>query len=658
MATLAELWVMIKGDDSGLEKSLDGAEKKTGSFASSATNLLGGAVAGAAVAAAGAILAIGKGAFDVSVDTQTAAGSMAASLGLPIAEAEKFAEVAKRVYGNNFADSVGDAADAVTEVAKQMKLAADDPALKTMTENAFRLRDSFGVDVSESVNAAKTLMENFGLSGDEAFDYIAAGFQNGLNSSDDFLDTIGEYSVQFKEGGATAGDFFSILGTGLQGGMLGTDKAADLFKEFRVRIQDGSETTAVALNSIGINAVDMAAKMGDGSLTAIEAFEQVQTALYETDNKNLQMQAGVALLGTQFEDLGASAALGMNTFNYGFTNLEGSVESLDAKYNTFGGAVEGMWRRLTVSVSPFTDKLLEMVNDAMPSVMAAFDAFDKNVAPAIANVGNVINTVVTAVQGYFGAFKSSIDLDASGPLEYWKTWIDTNLPLVQTLFQNILGAIQGFWALFGDDIMHIVTNTFGVAMTIIDTAMKTIGDIITLALQLLTGDWEGAWGTLEGIFTRIWETLKGVVSTQLDSLKTLFTSIDWGAVGSAIIEGVKSGISTGWNALLQWFPDRLSELRNMLPFSEPKDSSSPLRGLGKSGAALITNFKTGMDEEFANLSGNFSAGLSQLAGGLQTQAATSNSMSITVNVSGKDATYEGGRAVAAGINDELRARGF
>lgn len=657
--TLAEAVVFFKSNADDLEKGLSNAQKTTKSASENMAKFLGGAVAGAAVAAAGAILAIGKGAFDVSVDTQTAAGSMAASLGLPIEEAEKFAEVAKRVYGNNFADSIGDAATAVEQLAKQMHMSADDPALQTMTENAFRLRDSFGVDVADSINAVKTLTENFGVSGEEAFDMIARGYQLGLDSSGDFLDTIGEYSVQFSEGGASANQFFDALSTGLQGGMLGTDKAADLFKEFRVRIQDGSDLTKDSLAAIGLNADEMAAKFADGSLTAVDAFGMVSSALKKTQDENVQFNAGVGLMGTQFEDLGASVALGVDMMVGDFVDIGNSVESLDAKYNTFGGAVEGMWRRLTVSVSPFTDKLLEMVNDAMPSVMGAFDAFDANVGPIMDGIGGTINTVVDAVKGYFDGFKSSIDLDASGPLEYWKDWIDTNLPLVQTLFQNILGAIQGFWTLFGDDITRIVTNVFTAAWTFIDLAMRTIGDIITLALQILTGDWEGAWGTLEGIFVRIWESIKTIVGLQLDNLKTLFTAIDWGAVGSAIVESVKSGISNGWDVLLQWFPDRLSELRNMLPFSEPKDSNSPLRGLGKSGHALITNFKSGMDEELANLSASFSTGLGNFASGLTAQpaAATSGAMSITVNVSGKDATYENGREIGRGLNDELRARG-
>jgi hypothetical protein len=77
---------------------------------------LGGVVLGAATAAAGAVAAIGVAAFNVSRETENAAASIAASLNIPREEAEKFAEVARQVYGNNFADSITEAGAAVGAV--------------------------------------------------------------------------------------------------------------------------------------------------------------------------------------------------------------------------------------------------------------------------------------------------------------------------------------------------------------------------------------------------------------------------------------------------------------------------------------------------------------------------------------------------------------
>lgn len=589
---LAEAVVFFKGDDSKLSNDLDNAKGKTQNFASAATNLIGGAVVGAAAAAGAAIIGIGVAAFDVSQDTATAAADMAASLGILPAEAEKFANVAKQVYGNNFADSVGDAADAVTEVAKQMKLAAEDPALKTMTENALRLRDSFGIEVSESIGTVKNLMENFGITSEEAFNLIVAGNQKGLNASGDLLESINEYSVQFASGGATASEFFSIMESGYQNGVLGTDKAADAFKEFRVRIQDGSALTSESLAQLGLDADVITTGLANGTLTAADAFKMVTTALGETDDKTIQFQAGVGLLGTQFEDLGTDIATNLKMTTDWAAGSEGAIAGLDAKYNTFGNAMERLWRRLTVSVSPFTDKLLDLVNNAMPYVMAAFDTFDKEIVPIMEAVSGAISTMVEFVKPLFTGFAGSVN-EASVPLTYLKEWVDTNLPLLQKVFETVLGAIQGFWTLFGDDVMHIVKNTFEVVSSIIGTVLATIGDTITLFLQLITGDWEGAWETFKGIFERIWETIKTVVSTQLDSLKTLFSNIDWGKVGETLLNAVLEGIKLAWTGLTGWVTDSLQGLWNSITGVDWKGAGQNLVNSTKAGAESVWgNFST------------------------------------------------------------------
>jgi hypothetical protein len=46
---------------------------------------------------------------------------------------------------------------------------------------------------------------------------------------------------------------------------------------------------------------------------------------------------------------------------------------------------------------------------------------------------------------------------------------------------------------------------------------------------------------------------------------------------------------------LTWFREKLQDLADMLPFSEPKDRGSPLRGLAESGQALVENMMKGMD---------------------------------------------------------------
>ena len=163
---------------------------------------------------------------------------MTASLGLTNEEAEKFKEIAETVYTAGFGEDLAGAFDAVTLAQQKLGDNAEVDIGKVTTQ-ALGLQSVFGVDLNDSLGAVETLMSQFGLTSTEAFNFVSAGFQKGLNGSGDFLESINEYSTQFSNGGADAGQFFSVLESGFSEGILGTDKAADAFKEFRVRIKDG-----------------------------------------------------------------------------------------------------------------------------------------------------------------------------------------------------------------------------------------------------------------------------------------------------------------------------------------------------------------------------------------------------------------------------------
>lgn len=325
------------------------------------------ALAGAGIAAA-AIAGIGAAAFDIAGQFDQAEKDIQTQLGATERDAEALGQVVEDVFANNFGESVDDVAQSLIEVKRQLRGVSDAGSVQRATEQALALRDAFGVEVAESTNAANTLMEQFGLTSDQAFAFITSGYQRGLNASDDFLDTIGEYSTQFANGGADAGQFFSLLESGLQGGMLGTDKAADAFKEFRLRIQDGSDATAQALDRLGLG--DLYDQLQSGAITAADAFTIVNTKIAELDDPTARMQIGAALIGSQFEDLGDSAVAGLSLAGTSIDDLAGSTASLNTQYDNLGAVGEGATRQLLVAIAPLGDALLGLANEAMPYVVA------------------------------------------------------------------------------------------------------------------------------------------------------------------------------------------------------------------------------------------------------------------------------------------------
>jgi len=544
---LGDAVLYLMTDASKLEKGLDDAEKQTESASANMAKAFGGALVGAAAVAASAVVAVGTAAFDVASQFDAATDQIGASLGVGADEAAAYGQTIKDVYGNNFGDSIEDVGKSVESVAKTLKLAGNDPALKKMTENAFRLRDVFGTDVAESLDAVKTLMDNFGISADEAFDQLTTGYQRGLDRSGDFLDTIGEYSVQFSEGGASVNEFFSALDTGLQGGMLGTDKAADAFKEFRVRIADGSTTTATALAQIGLSADTITGGLSSGALTVKDAWDLVQRALIETQDPVTQMQAGVGLIGTQFEDLGAKVVLAMDLTDDWKEGGLSATSDLDSKYTNLGSVIEGMWRKFQVGIAPAGEAMLGFVNDNLPLI----EGVVTTVSDAIVGVVNKIPEAISGIQegwnSNWGGMRTKAEEFMTLDKDFAIFW-----ERVRQVFTDGEATTSEDWGTW-------LANVFGLFTNWIRFFLDTLGIFFTnfrntqIAFHdLMKGDWSGFWAAVGANF-------EGAMNVILNFVEFIFGPNLRNYFVKAMTDAW-DGMKDTWNDIVEWWNGTIGAL--------------------------------------------------------------------------------------------------
>jgi len=221
-------------------------------------------------------------------------------------------------------------------------------------------------------------MKNFGVDSDTAFDFIVKGLQSGLNTSGDFLESITEYSTQFANGEADAGEFFSVMQTGLADGMLGTDKAADAFKEFRVRIVDDSTARNEALESLGYDPDEFVKQITTGEMTAIQAFDTIIKKISETENSQIGFNAGVGLMGTQFEDLGDNAVKELDITKTAIEDLSGAMDGLDT-----GDFQTQFISALRTVQTEFGD--LTIWDQSKDKIVSVFSDIAENLGPALAD---------------------------------------------------------------------------------------------------------------------------------------------------------------------------------------------------------------------------------------------------------------------------------
>ena len=402
-------------DQTKFNEGLEVGRKAAGNWAANVSTTITKGMTAAAVGGVAVLTTAMAGmavtAVSVAGQTRKATGEIQAQLRVTADEAEKLGEIGLKVFGNNFGESIGQAVATVGLARQQLKGLAEGE-LQQVAQNALRVSTVFGVDTRESISAARTLMEQFGLTSQEAFDFIVSGYQRGLDRNGDFLDSVGEYATQFNNGGASAEQFFSVLETGLQGSVLGTDKAADSFKEFRLRILDGSIKTAEGLQQLGLSSDAFVGDLQRGTKTVAEAFQEVVTRLAQIEEPTIRMQAGTALLGTQFEDLGDSAVQALSMTAVTMADLEGASESLGSQYLTIGEIFEVVRRKVSVSLVGVGDGLLDVANRIAPIFIGVIEGMGRGFAPLFDEILQGSETFVTALLDIFGINLGAIASDA------------------------------------------------------------------------------------------------------------------------------------------------------------------------------------------------------------------------------------------------------
>lgn len=583
----------VRADDSKLDSDLTSAEKTT----SSKLGKIGGAaakagkVAGAAFAAIGsAALAVGTKAVTGAVGFDQAMNQFAASTGIAESELSDYENTLKDIYTNNYGDSFEDVADAMAAVTQQMG-DLDQASLQNITESAFTLRDTFGYDINESVRAANTMMTQFGIEGDKAMGLIATGAQNGLDFSGELLDSISEYSVQFAKVGLDADDMFKIMEKGAETGAFNLDKVGDAIKEMSIRVVDGSATTQEGFSAIGLNADEMAAKFAAGGDSAKEAFDQTIQALADMDDPLAQSQAGVALFGTMWEDLGPEVVTQLANIEDGAYATSDSMEELkDIKYDDLGSMMESLGRSvetlllplgealipliqqiieeilpvieenlplLTDFISQLVSSLMPLVESLLPPMMDLFNLllpiliqFIEQILPPIIEllttllppIMKLVETLLPPLIDLFAALITPLAeiLSAILPplidvinmlLEPIMALIDQLLPPLTELFKGLMpifDALSPVIEFLGQLFSKVLGGALKATMPIVEGVMDVFGGLIDFITGVFSGNWEQAWNGIVNMFKGIFNLIPTIIEGVINGAIALINGIIWG----------------------------------------------------------------------------------------------------------------------------------
>lgn len=215
-------------------------------------------------------------------------------------------------------------ADYNNELSKQSQVTTVTTGLKgddaeNLTIGVRALVKTYGVDFREAINAANTLIQQFGVSGEKALSLLQDGMQGMIEGDGGkLLSMIQQYAPAFQSAGVSASQLVAVIQNS-EGGIF-TDQNMQAIIMALPKIKMMSENTAKALAGIGIDGKKMAADVESGSMTVFEALQQISKAI--EDNKDKTRETGIVMqemFGRQARTAGDNLGKAIAQLN---TNLE------------------------------------------------------------------------------------------------------------------------------------------------------------------------------------------------------------------------------------------------------------------------------------------------------------------------------------------------
>ena len=189
------------------------------------------------------------------------------------------------------------------ETAGITKLQGD--MLRDATLQSSVIEQALGLDRLETLESAKALVNEFGISYAEALGVIEDGAIRGGNANKEYLESIREYPAFFANAGYSAQQFIDIVNAGYDLGIY-NDKLPDAIKEFDLSIKEQTKSTRDALiNAFGGPFADELLKnVSAGKITTKQALEEIAS---ESEKYNLTQKQQAQLTADIFRGAGEDA---------------------------------------------------------------------------------------------------------------------------------------------------------------------------------------------------------------------------------------------------------------------------------------------------------------------------------------------------------------
>lgn len=291
-------------------------------------------------------------------------GLIVAQTGAASSASRNLGDLAGDIFYDAYGESIEQVGEAMTAVFQNRLLNtdADEEAIERVTKKVLTLSQTTGESANDISRAARQLFVT-GMAGSlsEGLDMIQHATERGLNTSGDLLDTIEEYSIQFRALGLSGQQSFGLIDQAIEGGARNVDLVADALKEFQILAQESTGTAKRGFEALGLDAASSAEKIARGGASARDVLGEVLDRLRAMPDGVARNSIAVDLFGTKAEDLGnALYSMDLDTAVEQFGDLSGAVDAAGEAIAAAESPLEKLGRGIADWANTVVGKLQEV----------------------------------------------------------------------------------------------------------------------------------------------------------------------------------------------------------------------------------------------------------------------------------------------------------
>ena len=241
-----------------------------------------------------------------------------------------------------------------SELAKQQQITTVTTGLKgedadKVTAAGRAISKVYGTDFREVINAANTLMSQFGETGDSAIQIIKDGMQGMIQGDGPkLLSMIQQYAPAFRDAGVSASQLVAVIQNS-EGGIF-TDQNMNAIVMGIKNIRLMTKATSDALAQLGIDGEEMSRNLSNGSMTIFDALKKVAGAIKDAESGS--QEAGQVMQ----QVFGRQGAMAGTKLGEAIEGLNTNLEEMKTKTGDVGESM----KRLTGTTEQFERTLMDV----------------------------------------------------------------------------------------------------------------------------------------------------------------------------------------------------------------------------------------------------------------------------------------------------------